>query len=72
MSWYHDPSNQATVDKWERDSYEALLPLDKYYFFGSNDRSAPAEQRFPKENLEKLKSLKEKWDPSGVFLKHFA
>ena len=71
MSWYHDPKNQQTVDKWEQDSYAAMLPLDQYYFFGANDREAPLEQRFPTENIPKLKDLKRKWDPNGVFTSHF-
>jgi hypothetical protein len=59
------------VEEWERNSYEAMLPLDEYFFFGAQDRSSPLEQRFPVKQLPQLKELKKKWDPTGVFTDTF-
>ncbi|XXG97967.1 hypothetical protein Hte_004283 [Hypoxylon texense] len=45
---------------------------DEYSIYGNFSRSAPVEERFKgRERLEKLRGLKLRWDPDGVFTKEF-
>lgn len=70
MIWHTDVNSRAEVDKYNDESIAIMRGPDKseYADFQNGTRTGPIELRFRGEGrLQKLKALKKKWDPTGVF-----
>ncbi|KAF2656261.1 FAD-binding domain-containing protein [Lophiostoma macrostomum CBS 122681] len=68
--WYRDPTSRERVDAANKKSIEIMRGPDEteYVDFVNGTRSGPIELRFRNEHrLAKLRALKKKWDPRGVF-----
>ncbi|CAG8960426.1 hypothetical protein HYFRA_00008145 [Hymenoscyphus fraxineus] len=75
FSWYHQPENRGTVMDFDLRALAAMRVGQKeadYVDYPNCNRTAPVAQRFRgTERLAKLKMLKQKWDPQGVFTREF-
>ncbi|RYP32062.1 hypothetical protein DL767_005416 [Monosporascus sp. MG133] len=72
LIWHTDPANRQKVDEMNEKSIALMRGPDwsEYADFQNGTRTGPIELRFRGEGkVEKLKSLKKKWDPQGVFTK---
>jgi hypothetical protein len=70
LIWHTDIKNRIKVDEYNNKSIAIMRGPDKseYADFQNGTREGPIELRFRGEGrLEKLKALKESWDPTGVF-----
>lgn len=71
MSWYTNPESSAEVDNAESVALAAVtegFKEDEIHTYQNFSRDTSLESRFgSKERVEKLKALKKKWDPKGVF-----
>ncbi|KAI0159887.1 FAD-binding domain-containing protein [Hypoxylon sp. FL1284] len=70
LIWHTDPATQQRVDELNDKSIEIMRGPDRaeYADFQNGTRTGPIELRFRGEGkVEKLKMLKRKWDPQGVF-----
>jgi hypothetical protein len=68
--WYTDSASGDKVNAANNNSIEIMRGPDQteYVDFVNGTRSGPIALRFRTENrLNKLKTLKKKWDPKGVF-----
>jgi hypothetical protein len=75
LSWYHDARNHAILDEFDRNAQEVCRAGDKkdeFVTYTNTSRDDSIEWRYHgKERITKLKALKKKWDPTGVFTKEF-
>jgi len=75
LSWYMDEASTEAVNEWEAESVRlATTGFEQYEVetYQNFSRDTTLESRFPGvERLDKLKALKRKWDPNGVFTKVF-
>lgn len=71
LSWYTDPASHGHVLECEREVIELLCKTessDARSTYPNWSRDGPLEHMYPGDNrLQKLKALKRKWDPNGVF-----
>ena len=71
MSWYTNPDSGPEVDKAESEAVAAAtagFKDEEVHTYQNFSRDTSLESRFgSKKRVEKLKALKKKWDPSGVF-----
>lgn len=68
--WYTDATSRQRVDELNDECIAVSRGPDQaeYADFQNATRTGPIERRFRGEGkLEKLRSLKRKWDPKGVF-----
>ncbi|KAF2787641.1 FAD-binding domain-containing protein [Melanomma pulvis-pyrius CBS 109.77] len=68
--WHTDAASRGKVDEFNDKSIEIMRGPDRseYADFQNGTRTGPIELRFRGDRkLEKLKELKKKWDPTGVF-----
>lgn len=69
--WYRDASSHDVIDQFDKKALAVMRETEdteQFRDFPNGVRTVPAEQRFrPQERLAKLKALKLKWDPKGVF-----
>lgn len=68
--WHTDPASRAKVDTFNDEAINIMRGPDasEYADFQNGTRTGPIELRFRGEGkLGKLRLLKEKWDPTGVF-----
>ena len=75
LSWYTSPAFHEAVSTAEKE-VTALVRKNQapseYRSYQNWTRDAPIEHLYVgKERLERLKALKEKWDPTGVFTRLF-
>ena len=66
----HDAANKA----WHRAMFTALDPFAVGHYVGESDivsNPARAERSFAPANWQRLNSLRQKYDPDGLFLGHF-
>ena len=73
LSWYTNPSSHDGVRQIEQDTlkyFRAHYDGEKEVTYQNFSRDEPLECYYEEpEKLEKLKQLKKKWDPQGVFTK---
>jgi len=73
FSWYRDAANHDLVLDYENRVLAAMRSNQveaEYIDYPSCERNGPLERRYGGEaRLKKLKLLKQKWDPKGVFTK---
>ncbi|KAI0473059.1 FAD-binding domain-containing protein [Xylariaceae sp. FL0804] len=71
LSWYTDPSNHgfvSSMDQKGQDAMRAGTAEDAFVSYTNTTREGPLEYRYKgAETIDKLKSLKNEFDPSGVF-----
>lgn len=71
LSWHTDLSSAVTIEIAEKKALAlatAHLPASKLHTYQNFSRSSSLQSRFGSfERVERLKALKEKWDPKGVF-----
>ncbi|OCL05429.1 FAD-binding domain-containing protein [Glonium stellatum] len=68
--WHTDAANRQKVDEFNDESIAIMRGPERseYADFQNGTRTGPIELRFRgKGKLEKLRMLKKKWDPTGVF-----
>ena len=68
--WHTEPANRSKVDDFNKKSIEMMRgpAREEYADFVNGTRTGPIDLRFRGEGkLEKLRALKRKWDPEGVF-----
>ncbi|XDG04463.1 hypothetical protein ABKA04_004078 [Annulohypoxylon sp. FPYF3050] len=72
LIWHTDPANRQKVDDFNDQSIAIMRGPDRseYADFQNGTRTGPIELRYRGiGKLEKLRALKKKWDPTGVFTK---
>ncbi|KAI0893446.1 hypothetical protein F4806DRAFT_194633 [Annulohypoxylon nitens] len=72
LIWHTDPANRQKVDDFNDQSIAIMRGPDRseYADFQNGTRTGPIELRYRGVGkLEKLRVLKKKWDPTGVFTK---
>ncbi|KAI1386031.1 uncharacterized protein F4822DRAFT_360734 [Hypoxylon trugodes] len=70
LIWHTDVNNRQKVDAFNDESIAIMRGPDvtEYADFQNGTRTGPIELRFRGAGkLEKLRALKKKWDPTGVF-----
>ncbi|TVY82051.1 FAD-linked oxidoreductase [Lachnellula suecica] len=70
LIWHTDPKNRAKVDEFNDKTIEIMRGEDVANFadFVNGTRVGPIHRRYKGEQrLARLRSLKKKWDPTGVF-----
>lgn len=77
ITWYSEPSSQEAVQRYLEDVIAVTRRGQKeeeYVDFTNSVRGpeSPVERRYRgRERLERLRGLKQKWDPRGLFSKEF-
>jgi len=72
LSWYTDPTSKTIVEKYVKETTAAATQKfkdEEIHSYQNWSRNSSLESRYGKERLEKLRDLKIKWDPKGVFTK---
>lgn len=72
LIWHTDAASREKVDEFNDKSIAIMRGPDEteYADFQNGTRTGPVEWRFRGHGkVEKLKSLKKRWDPQGVFTK---
>lgn len=73
FSWYHSAENHGLVLDFENRAIAAMrsgTEEEDFVDYVNCNRIDPIERRFRgKKRLDRLKMLKMKWDPQGVFTK---
>ncbi|PQE03236.1 FAD binding domain containing protein [Rutstroemia sp. NJR-2017a BBW] len=73
FSWYHSAENHDLVLDFENRAIAAMrvgIEESEFVDYANCNRIDPIERRYRgKERLERLRMLKKKWDPNGVFTK---
>lgn len=73
ITWYTDPAQHeevARLDQASRAQMRSGTEEKDFIAYANGSREDPIEHRYKGlERLEKLRSLKKKWDPLGVFTK---
>lgn len=73
FSWYRDAANHNLVLDFEKRVLATMRRNQseaEYVDYPNCERNGPLERRYRGEaRLNKLKVLKQKWDPNGVFTK---
>jgi FAD/FMN-containing dehydrogenase len=72
LSWYTDPASETIVEKCVMEATAAATRKfkdEEIHSYQNWSRNSSLESRYGKERLEKLRTLKKKWDPKGVFTK---
>ena len=72
LSWYTDPASETIVEKYVQEATAAAIQKfkdEEIHSYQNWSRNSSLESRYGKERLEKLRDLKIKWDPKGVFTK---
>ncbi|PQE15890.1 FAD binding domain containing protein [Rutstroemia sp. NJR-2017a BVV2] len=73
FSWYHSAENHDLVLDFENRAIAAMrvgTEESEFVDYANCNRIDPIERRYHgKERLERLRMLKKKWDPNGVFTK---
>lgn len=71
FSWYGKIENRVIVQRFEDEVLTAMRngqEAEGFIDYGSVVRNTPVERRFPGvDRIAKLRSVKEKWDPEGIF-----
>lgn len=71
FSWYHKAENHDIVLDFENKAVAAMregYAEEDWVDYANCNRTDPIQRRYRgEERLEKLKVLKQKWDPQGVF-----
>ncbi|KAF7359848.1 FAD-binding domain-containing protein [Mycena venus] len=70
LIWHTDPANREKVDAFNDESIAIMRGThsSEYADFQNGTRTGPIELRFRGEGkVDKLRMLKRKWDPEGVF-----
>lgn len=72
---YRDPSSQASVSRFIAAGMQvgrSGLTADEFITYTNCNRTDPLEWRYKgTERIMKLKELKGKWDPTGLFSQEF-
>jgi len=73
LSWYTDPAQHEEIARFDREA-QALMRVGteekSFVSYTNTTREDPIEYRYKgAERLEKLRELKKKWDPTGLFTK---
>lgn len=75
FSWYSDPASHDAVSRAEKDVVALVQQdqgQDKYRSYQNWSRDGPIEHMFSGQGWqERLKTLKQEWDPNGVFTRLF-
>lgn len=75
VGWYEDITSATVMREWEAETFRIAkegFEQREISSYQNATRETPIETRFPGEGrLERLKALKKKWDPDGVFTKEF-
>jgi hypothetical protein len=73
FSWYHFAENHDRILDFENRAIAAMrvgTEESEFVDYANCNRIDPIERRYRgKERLERLRMLKKKWDPNGVFTK---
>lgn len=73
LSWYTDPSQHdelIRLDKAAQAQIRAGVEESSYVSYTNTSRDDPLEWRYKgAERVARLRELKKKWDPEGVFTK---
>ncbi|KAF4620236.1 hypothetical protein G7Y89_g14584 [Cudoniella acicularis] len=71
FSWYHQPENHNVVVDFEARALAAMRDgqvENDFVDYPNSNRISSIERRYPGEaRIEKLRTLKQKWDPRGIF-----
>lgn len=73
LSWYEDPQNHEyleSIDKKGQEIGRAGEKEEDFVSYTNTCRDAPLEWRYKgHDRIARLKALKKRWDPTGVFTK---
>jgi FAD/FMN-containing dehydrogenase len=70
LVWFTDEKNRSKVDEYNSKALDAVRDpsQETWADFPNSTRTGPIQLRYRgKERLDRLKSLKKEWDPTGVF-----
>jgi hypothetical protein len=70
VTWHTDAKSLDKVSEYDNKCLDLMRSSDQESLvsFQNNTRASPIQFRYRgKERLERLKALKKKWDPTGVF-----
>ncbi len=67
-----DPSDDDRVREWVTDRMSDLAPIGKGLYLGDSDFTRRSAKFMTDENYARLEVLRDKWDPSRVFVGYLA
>jgi hypothetical protein len=75
LTWYTNPKSRMTADRLENAAIGGLIRKfrpEEIHRYQNFDRSSPIENRYMgAKRINKLRALKKKYDPKGLFTKIF-
>jgi len=73
MSWYTDPKQHEKILQFDQKAQSQMrkgIEEKDFVVYTNTSRTDPLEYRYKGEDrIAKLKALKKKWDPNGIFTK---